>query len=1190
MKKIRTLEGVRENPPLTKWIRTMKLTCLLITFALIQVSAETYSQTKKLTLNLKDAPLAVLFEEIEKTSEFNFFYDNSGLDLSQKVTVTVEDSNIETVLDMLFTDSDISYEISDRYIILKSKEGENIRERFFAQQQQGSVSGKVTDQSGLSLPGVTVVVKGTTTGTVTNADGNFTLVIPDGAETLQFSFVGMRTQELPIDGRTTFTVVMEEETIGMDEVVVVGYGTQKRINLTGAVSHLSGEELLDRPVTNITQALQGTIPNLNIITGTGQPGTSGSLNIRGNTSITGAGSPLVLIDGIPGEIDRVSINDVESITVLKDASASAIYGARAPFGVILITTKTAKEGEVSVTYNNNFGWTTHSTNTEFLNVGYDNLRLNEDFYYNALGTYWSGYSEEDWNELYLRRNDKTEHPDRPWIMIKQDSQGRDIYKYYGNFDWFNYFYNKFRPKQNHNISVRGGTDIFKYAISASTNREQGIWNHNPDIFKKNNLRSKVDIKVFPWLTVSNNTAFFNSNYTHYGQEDQFITATSGGHSSHLYFNSPAFLPRNPDGTYTYLYENGLYRIANGVHIALEDGRNKGSNSVNDFTTTFEANVQVLDGLSITGNYTYNLENTEDMYRAVRLQYSLYPGEVEQVPLAEWDRDILKETVQNNKYEVINIFGNYQKSFNYHNINLTAGFNQEEKKYKRIYAEGQELLSETLNDLNLTSGDQQIRGGASEWALRGYFYRFNYDYQGKYLFETSGRYDGTSRFQKGQRFGFFPSFSLGWRISEEIFFEPLTDVINNLKLRGSFGSLGNQQVSTYAYISSMSSSTLSYLSEGQRLRGVRAPSPVSPLLTWEKSTTSNIGIDFDILKQRLSVVFDAYIRNTEGMLVPGKTLPAVFGASEPRENAADLRTKGFEIGINWHDRFDLGNSPFAYKIGLILSDYTAEITKFDNPSKLIDDYYEGMQLGEIWGFIYDGFFKTTEEAQAYPVNQDLINKRRVRAPTAELRMLQAGDIKILDLDGDGEINFGANTVDNPGDRQIIGNNQPRYSFGVPISASWNGIDINILFQGIGRQHWYPHLESQMFWHAYARPYSAFVPVDFENKIWRPDNPNAYFPRPIGYIAQNSELSQENNMYLQDLAFMKLRNLTVGYTIPSRFSNLIGLNYVRIYTSGENLFTWTKLETDYIDPEEVMLDVTGRTYPMGKTFSCGLEIRF
>ena len=1171
-----------------KLVFVMRLTFSICLLSVLQSFAiSTFSQNSKLSINQENISVESVIQLIEDETDYYFMYSGLVIDVKRTVNLKVNNKSVSEILDEVFKNTDVTYKINGRLIALnKDKEGYPM----LFQKQSISVFGKVTDSSGTPLPGVTVVVKGTTNGTVTNADGEYSLVNVTEDATLQFSFVGMKTQEIPVAGKTSINVIMEEEAIGIEEVVAVGYGTQKKANLTGAITQLSTKELEDRPVTNMTQALQGTIPNLNIVIGSGQPGTSGTLNIRGNTSITSSGEPLVLIDGIPGEIDRVNVRDVESVTVLKDASASAIYGARAAFGVILVTTKKAATGSPVISYTNNFGWTTHATNTDYITTAYDNIRINEEAYYNALGSYWTGYSEEDYEEIYARRNDKKENPDRPWVMIKPDSKGNDVYKYYANFDWFNWFYSKWRPKQEHNITIMGSSEKVRYYLSGGVKNETGIMKQNPDSYKKYNFTGKIEAELFPWLTVSSNSRFFNSNYKYYGREGgMFPTVDNGTGGSQEYMCTPANVPTNPDGSGAYLMDKGIYPIAIGTHLAQMNKNMFGKNAVNDYTLTFEGIVKLSDDISITGNYTYNLENSQDMYRGVRLTYSLYPGVIEYVPRAEYNTDILKETVQDNKYNIFNIFGAFKKTFEQHNISITTGYNREERIFKSVYAEGQDLLSETLNDLTLATGEKQVSGGASEWALSGFFYRANYDYKGKYLFEASGRYDGTSRFKKGDRFGFFPSFSAGWRISEENFFKPFRTIIDNLKIRASYGTLGNQQVDTYAYISSMSANYMSYVIDGEQLQSVSSPDPVSDNLTWEQTTSKNLGVDLNLLQNKMSMIFDVYIRDTKGMLVEGMTLPSVFGASEPDENAGDMRTKGFEISLNWRDKFNFLNKPFSYNIGIVLSDYTAKITKFDNPTRVLSDYYVGQKLGEIWGFSYDGFFKTTEEAQAYSVDQDLINQRRIQAATAELRMLQAGDIKIVDLDGDNEITFGAGTVDDPGDKKIIGNSQPRYSFGIPIGGSWNGFDISILFQGIGRQNYYPDNETQRFWNAYARPYGTFIPTNFEKKIWRSDNPDSYFPRLIGYIANNSELNYANNMYLQDLAYVKLRNLTIGYRIPQNISKKIKLDNIRIYVSGENLFTWTKLKTDYIDPEEVMWDKTSRTYPMGRTYSFGLEIR-
>lgn len=1057
-------------------------------------------------------------------------------------------------------------------------------------EKQQKIKGKIISSDGEILEGVSVSLVDSQVSTITDGYGQFEISALIG-QSLRISMVGFETQIVPI---TTILLNIQMKPIdaSLEEVVVVGYGEQKKVNLTGAVSSISGEEFQDRPVTQLTQALQGNIPNLNIIFGSGQPGTSGSVNIRGNTSINGGG-PLILIDGILGTLDRVNVNDVESVTVLKDASAAAVYGARGAFGVILVTTKKGnKDGHSAIDYSNNIGFTTHAVSTDYITSGYWNAKLNDEAMYNALGYRATRYSDEDYEELLARVNDITEHPDRPWVVIKKDATGKDIYRYYANFDWFNYLYDKNRPKTDHNLSLTGKAGNTNYAISGATSKEQGIFNVNPDKYKRYNLRANIQSSIRPWLTFSNGTHFFNSSYDWHGLENAFNQVSNNVSNNSTYHYHPMYVPKNPDGTLTGYSGINSYPIGYGLHNALESGTMKGYNKGTEFTNKSEAVINFGSGVTLTGNYSYREYRSDYSYRNTKQYYSKYPGVMELSNLANLNQDKLTENSSKYVWHFINVFGNYQTSIAGHHISAMIGFNQEDRSYKRLGGVGQELLSESLNDLNLAIGDKQFTAGADEWAVRGGFYRLNYDFNGKYLFETSGRYDGTSRFPKNSRFGFFPSFSAGWRLSEERFFTGIKKIFSNAKIRYSYGSLGNQEVSTYAYISSMNTGQINYLVDGQRINVTYNPDPVANTLTWEKITTSNIGLDLGFIHNKLSLEADYYVRNTIGMLSLGRTLPDVFGATEPKENAADLRTKGFDMSLTWKDQFQVGGKAFHYSVRGILSDYTSKITKFSNDEGLLNTYYEGQQLGEIWGYSYDGFFKTTEEAQAYAkvVNQDQINRRRVQAPTAELRMLQAGDIKILDLNGDGIINAGKNTLADPGDRRIIGNSQPRYSYGITLSANWSGVDFSIFFQGVGRRHWYPDLESQAFWSIYARPYDSFIPTNFQDKIWSEDNPNSYFPFLRGYTAQNSELSVNNDMYLQDLAYLKVRNLTVGYSLPTHITERVKINRLRFFMSGDNLHTWTKLQSDYLDPEQVMTDNTGRSYPMGRVWSFGAQLSF
>jgi TonB-linked SusC/RagA family outer membrane protein len=520
-----------------------------------------------------------------------------------------------------------------------------------------------------------------------------------------------------------------------------------------------------------------------------------------------------------------------------------------------------------------------------------------------------------------------------------------------------------------------------------------------------------------------------------------------------------------------------------------------------------------------------------------------------------------------------------------------------QKYKLNTIGRQNLLSDDLNEIDLATGAQTTGGSSSEWALLGYFARVNYDYEGKYLLELNGRYDGSSRFPANQRFGFFPSISGGWRISEEAFFNPVKNIVNELKLRASYGSLGNQDVGNsnlYPYVPVMKSSLSKWVASGNQVQTLSAPDPITPHFTWEKSASTNAGIDAAFLKNRLQVSYDQYRRKTTNMLIPGKTLPSVFGAKSPLQNAGHLLTKGFELSVKWQGKGELAGKPFSYSIGAVLSDYTAKITKFDNPENLLSNHYVGEQLGEIWGYSIDGFFKSAAEAQSWTINQDYIDRdQRVTSP-GEWSTLHAGDLKFKDLNGDKIINEGKNTLADHGDLRRIGNSLPRYSFGFNAGFNWCNFDLNVFFQGIGKQNWYPNVESSKFWGPYGRPYTSFVPKDFESKIWSESNPNAYFPLLRGYASYSGgELNVSNDKYLQNLAYIRLKNLTVGYNLPVSLTKRFKMQKLRVYFTGQNLFTFTKMKTKYIDPEQVSPsanDAGGRDYPFFKQYSGGFDITF
>lgn len=1150
-----------------------------------------FAQNKTVTLHEEQSSIQTILSKIEKQTKYLFVYDKAQIDVKRKVTLKVNNKPVSQVLNTLFAGTQVSYSLNGNNIVLTVR-----KETTQQKSSLKTVEGAITDLNGEPVIGATVKEEGTNNGVISDIDGKFSIKVHPGAH-LNVSYVGMLTKTISVTGKSFLNITLTEDNKTLEEVVVVGYGTQKRVNLTGAISTVSSKDLIDRPASTATHMLQGKVPGLNITTSAGNPGNGASINIRGTNSING-GSPLVLIDGVEGDLYRVNPADIESISIIKDASSAAIYGARASFGVVLVTTKNGDEGKVRVSYNGRFGWTKPTVSVDYETRGYYSV-LTANVFWNAYtGVNYMNYTEDDMLELWLRRNDKTEDPSRPWTVVK-DRNGRPTYHYYANTDFWHHLFQENKPLMNHDISISGGTKKMKYFLSGGYNQEEGMIKKNTDKFNKTNFRSKISFDVNDYVNISNNTAFFHSKYTF-----------PNGGGSNWYFDTSqthglaCFPTQNPDGTSIVSHAFNGYRVMNGLLALRDKGKHTSGDRTDDFSTTTELTVTPIKGLELKGNFTYNVNNRRIMNRYVPTEYSQYPGEVEILDEPSlYMENRLKEETDYEHYLATNLYATYSGSFlQKHNYKVTAGFNYETKYMKYTSSYGYNLMSEILNDFNLIGEDSEgerrmeVKGGQNEYALAGYFGRINYDYAGKYLLELSGRYDGSSRFSSKDRWGFFPSASVGWRLSEESFMDPVKSWLSNLKFRYSYGNLGNQQVGYYDYIRTVNINTQSYLFGGKLPSSASISAPVSGNLTWEVVEHHNLGLDASFFNNRLNFTGEYYIRNTKDMLTAGISLPAVYGTSSPKMNSADMQTKGYELSLGWQDMFKLAGKPFAYQINLTFNDYISKITKFNNPEKeFAKKYYEGMRIGEIWGYHIDGMFATDEEAANYQVDQRRVNDI-INSSSGSLKGLHAGDLRFADLDGDNIISTGEDTVDDPGDRRIIGNSEPRYQYGANMAFQWCGFDFSIFFQGIGRMDWYPASEAELFWGPFNRPYATFLPKNFLEQCWSEDNPNAYFPRPRAYVAfdnlsnQNRELTAANDRYLQNIGYCRLKNLTIGYSLPKQWTQKIGIDLLRVYFSGENLAYWSGLKTDYIDPEQARRGGDLKVYPWQKTFTFGINVNF
>ena len=823
--------------------------------------------------------------------------------------------------------------------------------------QNRTVSGKVLDAQQQPIVGVAVLVDGTTRGTTTSENGSFTLDIPAGEVVLNATYLGYIPQKVTVpSSKSEVTIYLQEDAIQLEEAVVIGYGTQKRVNLTGAVSTVSSKELENRLSHSVTNMLQGSVAGLNITTSSGKPGTSGSINIRGVNSINSA-DPLVVIDGVAGDsgdLNRLNPADIESISVIKDASAAAVYGARAAFGVIMVTTKSgsANDGKATVRYSGRFGWEEPTTSTDYENRGYWSVYTVNKFWQADSGSNYIKYNDHDMQQLLARVNDKTEHPDRPWV-VEEVRDGRRQWVYYGNYDWWDMLFRQKRPVQQHNISISGGTKDIKYLVSGKYDRQEGMQRAFPDVFNRYNLRSKIDFRINKWATLSNNSSFFSSKYTSLG--DGSIDNTLAYSSRHAL---ACFPMQNPDGSWLYATPYIDYKVGNGRHIMLNEGTHRNVDRTSDFSNTTRLVIMPFKTLSITGDFTYRFYQARNTSRSSEMWYRQYPdSELESYNTGAGENQ-LDEDITTRHFYSTNVYASYDETFgDAHHLSATAGLNYEQFVRKAVSAWGRDLSSIDLDDLNLVGQNEDgetetgVGGGQAEYRLLGFFGRINYDYKGRYLFEVSGRYDGTSRFSSGSRWGWFPSASVGWRISEEPFFGRAKKVVDNLKLRASFGSLGNQSVSSYyTFLRLVSIKDFAGYTFGEGSTMGKYSSlgdPIASDLTWETAQQWDLGLDVSMLGNRLNLTADVYIRDTKDMLTDGVALPGVYGADPPKMNAADLRTKGYELTVNWRDQFQLAGRPFEYNVGFNISDYKSVITKYDNPDRsFAKDYYEGMEIGEI----------------------------------------------------------------------------------------------------------------------------------------------------------------------------------------------------------------------------------------------------
>ena len=1041
-------------------------------------------------------------------------------------------------------------------------------------QQDGVCKGVVKDNQGETVIGASVVVKGSTNGTITGLDGDFTLNNVKRGDVIQISYIGYVSQEVVWQG-TPLNITLKEDSQTLEEVVVVGFGSQKKANLTGSVSQVKMDDVLgERPVTNVKNALQGSMPGL-MVSGGASPGEAKSFNIRGTVSINGM-NPLVLIDNVEGDIDLLNPEDIESVTVLKDAASSAIYGARAAAGVILITTKKAKKGEkFNLNYNANFGFQTSINSPKQASLD-EYLRA-----YQAAGfseTYYAGNgSVSKWREYLAgyKENPAAYPTVGDGIYIGEDGapyylNDKDVYKAFQETSFM----------QTHNLTANGGTEKLRYRLSAGLTKEDGPLIESKDTYMRKNISSFISADITDWLTQE-----ADFRYTVADRSEPMGSGDGIYCMNHISFYPSGMMP----GSVNTSVGKDLPLITPENQIRYNNPYLTDTDNTRIYLRTI---LRPIKGLELVGEYTYDRKNWQKSYYAKKWEYTTEQlGSNNSVT-----SDYLFKSEDHEDYNALNLYGTYNFSIKEdHMFKVMAGFNQERKQNSWISVQTHDMIAPSAPSFTSATGKIIPQNSYSDYAIRGAFYRINYNYKDRYLFEANGRYDGSSKFPKDDRFGFFPSFSVGWNIAREAWMEKALDYVSDLKLRASWGQIGNQNIGNYGYYSTMQpvGNSNYWLKDGEFITYISTPGLVSNSFTWETVETLDIGFDASMFNSRLQVTFDWYQRTTRDMLIAGIQLPAVVGTSAPMRNAADMRTRGWEIAVNWRDQI----GDWKYNVGFNLYDYKSKITKYsNNEDKLLSqNYYEGKTLGEIWGYVSDGFYTIddfdgpgTWQLKDGVASLDGYNPR-------------PGDEKFVNLNDDrgtNEINSGLNTVDSPGDQKVIGNSTPRYNFGVNLGVSYKGFSLSAILQGTAKRDvwiggmslfpfggsakaYYPVFYNQTdYWEPMGSCDGQYTENDRE--YWIAKNPDASLYRLYSNMQNHGSNQRASTKNLQNGAYMRLKNITLAYTFPKALISKVSLSALKVFVSAENLATISSLPKGY-DPERLSWG-----YPFYRTLSFGLNV--
>ena len=1141
----------------------MRLTFFFLCAAFLQISFAASAQ--KITSNAKNIPLARAIDIIESQTDYHFLYTKEMLADAQPVDMDFKAVPLIEVLNSIFKNQLLGFTINNNETIIITRKPITLIsaiQRSSALQRR-TITGSVLDTLKKPLPGVSVQFKGNTTSisTLTNANGKYSISIDEPKGQLTFSYLGFKKQTISITNQEVVDVVLKEDLQTLSDVVVIGYGTQKKADLTGAVSQINMDDILkSRPVDNIGSALQGALPGLNINSGSGQPGTDFNFNIRGFTSLNGGG-PLILVDNVAiDNLNTLNPNDIETVTVLKDAGASAIYGARAAFGVVLITTK---KGSTNQPFK--FEYSANFAPSQLYNQPEKSSPLE---FVNALltfgqTTWWAGQDLATWKDLITQYNqDPSQFPtgltnvNGTYYPLKYVDSYKSTFP--GGFE------------QYHNFVATGGSDKIFFRSSVGYSDEDGPYSSSNDSYRKWNFNTSLTAQVAKSLSVQANVFYINAEQ-HKPDQGFYNLATY-----------PSF---SPQGTFTdpLTGEQILYRTP--ANTAIYEPYSVKRTGETRLSTQLV--FTPIKKFSLTGeiaydqpNY-YNISNQESGNRYINptnFSTELYHT------TSNYSKNNYLQT-----HSTINLYAKYDIATSAgHNFDFLAGANRESYNQEYLSVSRNDLITSSVPSITTATGTIGGDDGYTAYAVQSLFGRVTYNYKNRYLFQANGRYDGSSRFAKGHQYGFFPSASVGWNIAQESFMQPLNKILPLLKLRASFGSVGNQNVSEYGYLPILNANNASWINPatGMRYVSINPPGLISANYTWETVQTANVGLDIGLLNNRLTGSFSYFNRKTLNMLVAGGQAPAILGTGFPRQNAANLETKGVEFDLGWQDKI----GAVRYSVGLNVSNDNSYITDYNNnPGGLLNDYYVGQKLGSVWGYTTQGYFKESD-FESGNINPDT----QLPYPGTTTKLLpniapfkgerpNPGDTRYVDLNKDGVIDNGNNTLANHGDLTIIGNSNPKYRFGINGSASYKNFDFSFFLRGTGKAEGRLNDDSNV-------PYRNQYKDIYKNGLdfWTPTNQDAFYARIYANASGNtSKYSyQTQTKYLYNKAFLRIQNIGFGYAVPEKWAKKMALDKVRLFFSGENLFIFSKLP-DGVDPEANDLG-SGVQYPFLRKFSFGINV--